>query len=102
EDEMRRIGGAYKINGIDAAILLLADPLKDSFGSGTLDARGNARIFRLKCSGQFLRYIQLERAVEGDLAFLARGFDQGWSCRLGFRQSGPERLRENRASDCGG
>ena len=82
---MRRIGGAYKIDGVDAAVLLLTDPLKDSLGSGALDARGNARIFRLECSGQFLRNVQLERAVEGDLAFLARGFDQGWSCRLGLR-----------------
>jgi hypothetical protein len=82
---MRRIGGAYKIDGVDAAVLFLTDPLKDSLGSGALDARGNARILRITCSGQNLRDIQLERAVEGDLAFLARGFDQGWRCRLGFR-----------------
>ena len=98
---MRGISAAYKIDGVDVAALLLPDALKDPLGSGALDARGNARISCLECPGQFLRDVELERAVEGNLAFLARGFDQGRREWLGLRQSGPDRLRENRTSDSG-
>src|SRR5262245_21261293 len=102
EDEVCGVGAAYEIDRIDAAVLLLLDPLKDSFSPGTLNPRGNPRIPCLESSGQFLGDIQFERTVKRNLALLACGPDQGRGQWLSLRHSRLGRLRENRTSDTGG
>src|SRR5262249_17957452 len=101
EDEMRRIRTAHKIDSVDAAILFLPNPLKDSLGPGAFNARGDTRISCLERSGEFLRDVQFERAVERNLALLARCGDQGRRERFSLRQTGPDRLRKHRTCAAG-
>jgi hypothetical protein len=61
---------------IDAARLFPADALKNPFRALALNAHGNAGVFRLECLGESFRGRKLERRVEGNLAFLAGGFDK--------------------------
>ena len=97
-----RIGGVGDIDRIDTAALLLRDTLVDSLGPGALDAHRDAGIFGLERLAEPFGGIELERRIIGDLAFLARRFDQ-FRCDAGRRRRGRTRgFREQRSGRDGG
>src|SRR5262245_25911019 len=98
-DEVCRIGGTDDIDSMDAAGLLLTYALKIPLRSRALDAHCNAGIFRFERLRQSFRCGELERRIEGNLGFLARGIDQRRGDRDRRRCRGLGRLREDGAGE---
>src|SRR5258708_6730497 len=93
---MRGVGRVGDVERVNAASLLRGDALENPFGARALAADGDPWIFGFECSGEALSDVELQRAIIGDLALLARSFDQ---CRrhTGRRWRGrPDRLGEQR------
>ena len=73
---MRRIRGIDDVDVADARRHLLADALEQPLAARTLDADGDAGMFRLEHLGPLLGNDQIHRRVPVDLGFLAGGLDQ--------------------------
>jgi hypothetical protein len=69
---MRRVRAADHIDRKYAAPLFLSDALKNPLGSRALNAHRDAGIFRFEYFAESFRGGELQRRVEGNLAFLAR------------------------------
>jgi hypothetical protein len=85
---VRGIGAVGDVDRLDAASLLLGDALENPLRPRALHAHGNARIFGLEHPGQPFSGIEFQRRIERDLAFLARGLDQGRCNRRRRRRGG--------------
>ena len=99
-EKMRRVGAVADVDRMNAARLLLADALVDPLGPRALDAHRDAGIFGLKGLSQPFGDVELERAVERDLAFLARGLDQRRRDLAGRRCRGLDGFGEQDAGQC--
>ena len=94
---MRGVGGVGDVDRLDAAALLLGDALENSLGAGALDPHGDPRILGLENLRQPFGGGELQRRIECDLAFLARGLDQSRRHRGRRWRRRPQRLGEHQA-----
>src|SRR5262245_5239202 len=100
DDKVRRIRTVDDVDGMDVARVFLANALKNAFAAGTLDAHGDAWIFRLERLGDAFGDRQIDGGIPDNLALLfGRLHELRRDGRGGYR--GPPGARHGRGRQCG-
>ena len=94
---MRGISRIGDVNRVDAAGLLLRDPLIDPLGAGALDVDHDAGVLGFERLAEVFGDVQFKRGIVGDVTLSAGSFDQLRRHRCWRRCSRPCRLGEQRA-----